>query len=154
MKLPLLLVSVFLAAAALPARPARAESNLYEIKKTEPKVATGAKGTASVTIATKGGWHMNAEAPIRVTLKPPAGISLTKPELERGDLAVSTAESARFDIPFAATEAGRKVINAQASFVICQESACKPVKETLALNIEVTPPTAAPTAKPKKHAQK
>ena len=141
MKLDLLKSLTAAAALALVLVPAaaRADGQLYEIKKSEPKVAAGAKGTASVTIATKSGWHMNAEAPITVSLTPPAGISVAKPKLGRGDLAQSTAESARFDIPFAASEAGQKVINVATSFVICQESACKPVKETLALNIEVTP---------------
>jgi hypothetical protein len=140
-----------LAVGALGAAPraARAEAPLYEIKKTEPKVAAGGKGTAAVTIAAKNGWHVNAEAPITVALTLPAGIAVTKAKLSRGDLAQSSAESARFDIPFQATEAGAKVIAAEARFVLCQESACKPVKETLALNIEVTPAAAA-AAKPKK----
>jgi hypothetical protein len=128
---------------ALFALAARAEGPLYEIKKIEPKVAAGAKATASLTIATKNGWHVNAEAPITVALTPPAGISVPKAKLVRADLAQSTAESARFDIPFEASEAGAKVITAEAKFVICQESACKPVKETLALNIDVAPAVAA-----------
>jgi hypothetical protein len=130
-------------ALCLLALPVRAEGPLYEIKKTEPKVTAGAKGTASVTIATKNGWHVNAEAPITVALAAPAGITVPKPKLSRGDLAQSTAESARFDIPFEATEPGAKVITGEAKFVICQETACKPVKETLALNIEVAPAGAA-----------
>jgi hypothetical protein len=149
MKLALSFTSAVVAAAVLFPGLARADAKLYEIKKTEPKVATGTKGTASLTIATKSGWHMNAEAPISVQLTPPAGISLPKPKLVRSDLAASTAESARFDIPFEATEAGQKVISGEARFVICQESACKPVKETLALNIEVTPAVADKAAAPK-----
>jgi hypothetical protein len=152
MKLTLSFTSAVLAAAVMFPGLARADAKLYEIKKTEPKVATGTKGTASLTIATKGGWHMNAEAPISLTLSQPAGISLPKPKFARADLAASTKESARFDIPFEATEAGPKVINAEAHFVICQESACKPVKETLALNIDVTPAVAdkaSPKAKKK-----
>jgi hypothetical protein len=146
---PALILALALAPLAAWTGIARADAKLYEIKKTEPKVASGAKGTASLTIATKGGWHMNAEAPISLKLTPPAGISVPKPKLGRADLASSTAESARFDIPFSATEPGQKVINAEAHFVICQESACKPVSETLALNIEVTPAGQA-SAKPKK----
>ena len=46
---------------------------LYEIKKTEPKVAVGATATASLTITAKAGWHVNAEAPITVALTAPAG---------------------------------------------------------------------------------
>ena len=125
---------------------ARADAPLYEIKKTEPKVTQGSKGTASLTIAARNGWHVNAEAPITVALTPPAGISVAKPKLSRGDLAQSSPDSARFDIAFEATEAGPKVIAAEAKFVMCQESACKPVKETLALNIEVKPATTAAAA--------
>ena len=148
----LALASLVLAAVALVAARAHADgSTYYEIKKDEPKVAPGAKAKASVTIATKNGWHVNAEAPITIALTPPAGITVPKPKLSRADLAASSAESARFDIPFEATEAGQKVISCEAKFVICQESACKPVRETLALNIEVAPAAAPPVpAKSKK----
>src|SRR5262245_40106029 len=122
-----------------------ASDNLYEIKKTEPKVAVGATGTASLTITAKSGWHVNAEAPITVALTPPAGVTVQKAKLTRADLAQSTQESARFDIPVSATEAGKKTINAEARFVLCQEQACKPVKETLALAVEITPAAAAPS---------
>ena len=130
-----------------------AADSLYEIKKTEPKVAVGATGTASLTITAKGGWHVNAEAPITVALTAPAGVTVQKAKLTRADLAQSTQESARFDIPVSATEAGKKTINAEARFVLCQEQACKPVKETLALAVDITPAetAAAPkaTKKPK-----
>ena len=128
---------------------ARAEDKLYEIKNTAPKVAVGAKATTSVTIATKNGWHVNAEAPITLSLTAPAGITLPKAKLVRADLAASTLVSARFDVPFEAGEAGAKVIAAEARFVICQETACKPVKETLSINVDVSAPAAAPKKKAK-----
>jgi len=121
---------------------ATAADALYEIKKTEPKVAVGATATASLTITAKSGWHVNAEAPITVALTPPAGVTLQKAKLTRADLASSSLESARFDIPVSATEAGKKTINAEARFVLCQEQACKPVKETLALALDITPAAA------------
>lgn len=120
-----------------------ASESLYEIKKTEPKVAVGATATASLTITAKAGWHVNAEAPITIALTPPAGVTVQKAKLTRADLAQSTQESARFDIPISATEAGKKTIAAEARFVLCQEQSCKPVKETLALAVEITPPAAA-----------
>ena len=116
-----------------------ASDALYEIKKTEPKVAVGATATASLTITAKSGWHVNGEAPISVALTAPAGVTLQKLKLTRSDLAQSTPEAARFDIPVSATEAGKKTINAEARFVLCQEQACKPVKETLALAVAVAP---------------
>ena len=126
---------------------ARAAESLYEITKVEPKVAVGGTGTASLTIKVKGGWHVNDEAPISLALTPAAGVTVKKAKLTRADLAASSKESARFDIPVSATEAGKKSIAAEAHFVLCQEQACKPVKETLTLAIEVTPPAAAAAAK-------
>ena len=124
---------------------------LYEIKKTEPKIAVGATATASLTITAKAGWHVNAEAPITVALTAPAGVTLPKAKLTRADLAHSSPDAARFDIPVSATEAGKKTINAEARFVLCQEQACKPVKETLALAVDVSPAVAAKeTKKPKR----
>jgi hypothetical protein len=138
-------ISLLAAAAALLASAsAHAEDKLYEIRKTEPKVAVGAKGAASVTIATLRGWHVNAEAPITLTVTPPAGLTVAKVKQARADLAASTQESARFDVAFEAAEAGPKVIGAEARFVICQEQACKPVKETLSLTIDVSAAAPAP----------
>ncbi len=132
---------------------ADAGDSLYEIKKTEPKVAVGTTGTASLTITTKGGWHVNAEAPISVALTAPAGVSVPKAKLSRADLAASSETSARFDIALSAIEAGKKTISAEARFVLCQEQACKPVKETVALLVEVTPLVAEKDA-PKKPKRK
>jgi DsbC/DsbD-like thiol-disulfide interchange protein len=144
---------LFGAAIVLAASAARADA-LYEVTKTEPKLAAGGTATATLTIKAKGGWHMNAEAPITLALTPAAGLTVPKQKLGRGDLAASSVDSARFDIPVSAAEPGKKSINAEARFVICQESACKPVKETLALALDVTPPspTAANTPAKKKKA--
>jgi hypothetical protein len=130
---------------------AYADAPTHEIRKTEPKVAAGGHASASLTIAAKNGWHVNAEAPITVTLKSSdAGLTVAKEKMTRADLAESTKDAARFDIPLscaADAAAGPKTINAEAKFVMCQESACKPVKETLALAIEVTPANAPLAAK-------
>ncbi len=137
-----LLLALALVGAAAPAARA-ADQALYEITKSDLKVAVGGTATTSLTIRVKGGWHVNGEAPISVALTPAAGLSVKKAKLTRADLAASTADSARFDIPVSATQPGRKTINAEAHFVICQEQACKPVKETLALAVDVTPAGAA-----------
>jgi len=151
-----LLLALFAVAFLVPT-VARAEEKLYEIKKTEPKVAVGAKAAASVTIAARSGWHLNAEAPISLALTVPAGVTVAKPKLGRSDLDASTEQSARFDVSFEASEAGAKVVTAEARFVLCQEQACKPVKETLSLNIEVAaaaPPPVPGKAKTKAKAKK
>src|SRR5260370_10187431 len=124
---------------------AAAQGVTYELTKTEPKVAVGARSSASLVIAARNGWHVNGEAPISVSLVAPDGLTLSKTKFSRGDLAESTQESARFEIPFEAATAGTKVLTAEARFVMCQESACKPIKETLSFSIEVSPAAPAPT---------
>jgi hypothetical protein len=147
---PRLVVWLSVAWLALPIVAAHADgAATHEIRKTEPRIAAGGQGSASLTIAAKNGWHVNAEAPITVSLSSAdAGLTIAKTKLGRADLAESTKDAARFDIPVScAAEAavGKKTITAEAKFVMCQESACKPVKETLALNVEVTLAAAAPT---------
>lgn len=137
-----LLLALALVGAAAPAANA-ADGALYEITKTDLKVAVGGTATTSLTIKVKGGWHVNGEAPISLALTPASGLSVKKAKLTRADLAASTADTARFDIPVSASEAGKKTINAEAHFVICQEQSCKPVKETLALAVDVSAPGAA-----------
>lgn len=127
---------------------ARADDAPFELKRADSKVAVGNKGTTSLTIVAKSGWHLNEEAPIRVTLTPDAGLKLDKDKLERPDLAARTQLEGRFDIGFVASEPGRKTINAEARFVLCQAEACKPVKEKVALAIDVSAP--APAAAKKK----
>jgi hypothetical protein len=123
--------------AALPVATAGAEDATYEIKKSAPRATVGVAATASVTVQGRNGWHVNQEAPITVHLKADPGIDLPKPKQGRSDLAQSSKESARFDIPFSATVVGKKTITAETRFVMCQEQACKPAKETVALEIDV-----------------
>jgi hypothetical protein len=117
---------------------ARAEET-YELKKSDVKATVGAKSTTSLTIAAKSGWHVNEEAPVWLKLLPEPGISVDKPKLNRPDLAQSTKDLARFDFAFTASEPGKKTINAEASFVMCQATTCKPVKEKLAFAVDVAP---------------
>jgi hypothetical protein len=114
---------------------ARAE-DIYELKKGDVKATVGAKSTTSLTIAAKSGWHVNEEAPMSLKLQADPGITIDKPRLSRADLAQQTKELARFDVAFTATEPGKKVINGEASFVMCQASTCKPVKEKVAFAVE------------------
>ena len=76
------------------------------------------------------------------SLTSPAGLTTSKAKLTRNDLTKNTKETAQFDIQVEASEAGKKVLNAETKFVLCQESACKPVKETVTFNLVVAPSVA------------
>ncbi len=139
----LLILSFALVPLAGAARSARAEEVSHEIQKAPTSAAPGVPGKAAVTVQGKNGWHVNENAPITLSAKADPGVDLPRPKLARADLAKSTKETARFEIPFTASESGKKTITAEARFVMCQEQACKPVKETVALEIDVAQPAAA-----------
>jgi hypothetical protein len=128
----------------------RAGDGSYEVSKTDASLTAGGKGKASVTISAKKGWHLNAEAPLTLKLLPAPGVEVDKAKLVRGDLALSNETSARFDVGMTAAEPGKKSIEAEAGFVLCQQDSCKPVKEKITLAVEVTPPATTATKRPSK----
>jgi hypothetical protein len=128
-----------------PTLPARADDS-YLVSKTDAVVTVGSKGKATVTIAAKKGWHLNAEAPLTLKLGTTPGLETDKAKLGRSDLAQSSETQARFDIAVTASEPGKKALEAEAGFVLCQEDACRPVKAKLTLAVEATPPEKAEKA--------
>jgi hypothetical protein len=122
--------------------PAQAEP-LHEVIAPPAQGRVGAKGRTAVTLTGKNGWHLNEQAPVTLKLTPSTGLAVDKQKLGRKDLVEDTKDRARFDIPFVASKSGPQTIEAEAAFVICQEAACKPVKEKVTLAVEV-----APAAKP------
>jgi hypothetical protein len=133
---------------------ARADELTHEVQKATTHATPGAPGKAAVTIQGKNGWHVNENAPITLNAKADPGVDLPKPKLARADLTQSTKETARFEIPFTASAAGKKTITAETRFVMCQEQACKPVKETVALDIDVADAPATPPAPGKSSSKK
>ncbi len=125
-------------------------SQEYEVTASGAKAGVGARGAAGLAIAGKNGWHLNEEAPLTVKLLPPTGMSVDKPKLGRADAAEASKDKARFAIGFTATTAGKAAIDAECSFVICQESACKPIKEKVSVPVEITALAAAPAPSPAK----
>ena len=126
-----------------------AADDSYAISKTDASLTAGTQGKASVTISAQKGWHLNAEAPLTLKVVPAAGVAVDKAKLGRGDLAVSNETTARFDIGLTASEPGKTAVEAEAGFVLCQESACRPIKEKLTLAVEAAAPAApgAPAGK-------
>jgi hypothetical protein len=129
------------------ARASAAEPAFYAIEKSAKDTTAGTASTASVAVVGKNGWHVNAEAPITLTLVADPGVTLAKGKLTRADLAETSLERARFDVAFTPSAPGKKKITGDARFVMCQEQACKPVKESVVLEVAVADTAAAPAGK-------
>jgi DsbC/DsbD-like thiol-disulfide interchange protein len=138
MRQPFAALALFVAAVCAPGA-SRADQATYELKKDEARATVGVKGKTSVTIAARPGWHVNEEAPLTMKLTPDPGIAVDKARLTRADLAQQSKEMARFEVAFTPSEPGRKTINCEASFVMCQATTCLPVKEKIALAVDVVP---------------
>ncbi len=134
-----LLALIGAAALTFAAPDARSADELHEVIAPPAQGRVGAKGRTVVTLTGKNGWHLNEAAPVTLKLTPSAGLAVDKPKLGRKDLVEDTKDRARFDIPFLAQKPGRQTIEAEASFVVCQEAACKPVKEKVTLAVDVSP---------------
>ena len=132
---------------------ARAADDAYEVKPSNVKATLGEKATATVAIATRKGWHLNAEAPLTLKLTPGPGITVEKPRLVRADLAASTDSTARFDVALLAAKPGHGDVQAEAGFVICQETLCRPIKEKVVIGIDARAP-GAPAKQPAKSRKK
>ena len=119
------------------ASSARADDT-YAIHETDVQTTVGSPAKAQVTITAKKGWHLNAEAPFTLKLTSAQGITLDKAKLVRADLALSTETSARFDIGLTATQPGTETVSGEAGFVLCQESACRPIRDKLSFAVTAT----------------
>jgi hypothetical protein len=137
-------------ALSLLASPAFAADDTFEVSKTDAVAPVGTKGKASVTITAKKGWHLNAEAPLTLKLTPAPGVAVDKPKLGRADLAKSEETTARFEVGLLASQPGKLTVDAEAGFVLCQETACRPVKEKLTLSIDTDAAKAGPGKRPSK----
>jgi hypothetical protein len=118
-----------------------AADGTYEITKTDAVGAIGSQTKTSVTVTAKQGWHLNHEAPFTLKFSTLAGVQTPKNKLTRPDLAVSTDTVARFDVPLTPTVAGPQKVEAEAGFVLCQDTACRPIKEKVSFMVEGTDST-------------
>jgi hypothetical protein len=142
--------AIAVVATLLIARASLAADDTYQVTTIDASATVGTKAKANVTISAKKGWHLNAEAPLTLKLTPTPGVEVDKPKLGRGDLALSTESTARFEVLLTASEPGKKAIAAEASFVLCQEESCRPIREKLTFAIDATEAKTSPVKKPAK----
>ena len=124
------------------AAPAWAESepdasSWYDFDISAPsKVAKGESGSVTVHITPKGAADIDKEAPIKLSLKPPSYVDMSKTELGRKEVKMN-GNNASFDVPFTAREAGKGSIEATVSFYICTDQICAHQERKASLPVAV-----------------
>lgn len=91
----------------------------------DPSYGAGKPSTVRLVLEARGGYHVNQDYPIRVDLRAPAAVKLTKATLEKADAAQFGEESARFDVGFSA-EPGAHELLADVDFAVCTKETCVP----------------------------
>jgi hypothetical protein len=115
-----------------------ADTDSYKVTLAAPdKLATGVKGTATLEIVPKKGWHLNDEFPYKLTVTPPAGAKVAKPEQVKKDTVAFSHQSMKWNIDFEASSGGDKAFAGKVKFAVCTETSCDPKKEELAFNVKV-----------------
>lgn len=133
---------------SVPAAPAPAEKKAEAPKQSvddtsfhlalesQPTYTSGQPGTVKLVLEARGGYHVNEDYPLRVDLKAPAAVKLTKGSLSKGDAAQIGQEQARFDLGFSA-EPGTHELLATVDFAVCTKETCVPDQRTVAVALKV-----------------
>ena len=97
----------------------------------------GQAGSVTVTLTTKGVFHINGQYPYRFkTASPPDGVSYPKPVLERAD-GQFAEKTATFKLPFVANHAGSFDVGGVLHMSVCSPNSCIVQKAPLDVSITV-----------------
>lgn len=97
----------------------------------------GEAGSFGIQLTPRGEYHVNEQFPLRVRPCAGEGVTLPSPELDNEDAAEHTEQTARFDVPFTASEAGEHRVSAVVDFAVCTPETCIPETRTVAVLLPV-----------------
>ena len=78
---------------------------------------------------------MNKTGPLSLKLTPPSGVELGAKVLKRKDLSSFSDAGATFKTTATRSADAPKEITGVAKFILCQETACRPVKQAVSFRI-------------------
>ncbi len=98
-------------------------------------VPAGGKGRLVLFIEPLQKVHVHPQAPLKIRIEAPAGLTFEKTELGHKDAVDPKAEAPRFEVPFTAAARGRHEAKADLDFFICSDSWC--VKQVRSVSFPV-----------------
>jgi hypothetical protein len=115
-----------------------AEGQGFTVDVTPPTAAAiGSESKARVVLRPTGGYHVNKEFPMILTVTAPSGVDVPKAKQQGADATKFEETEAVFDVPFTIKEAGDKAFAATFRFAVCTATTCDPKNEKLAWNVSV-----------------
>jgi hypothetical protein len=115
-----------LALAALAADPAADAGKSYRIETagSTTQVGVGQPGQLVLSIVPVEKIHVDARAPLKITLEATPGLKLAKTTLGKADPVDPKADGRRFEVPFVAEAAGKHEARAKLDFFVCSDQWC------------------------------
>jgi hypothetical protein len=89
-----------------------------------------------VHIVPRAGAHLSEEAPVTLTLSPPASLSLSKTKATKADVKFAGGGGS-LEVAFVAVESGKATIDAKLKFYICTEKTCAQQERAASLPVTV-----------------
>jgi hypothetical protein len=126
-----------------PAPPPTAPSNHAEGQgfvvdvQVPAEAAAGVETKAQVVLKPTGGYHVNKEFPIALTVTAPDGVAVAKPKQSAADAAKLEETGAVFDVAFTPKAAGALALAATFKFAVCTATTCDPKNTKLAWNVTI-----------------
>ncbi|KAB2892378.1 MAG: hypothetical protein F9K40_18650 [Kofleriaceae bacterium] len=93
----------------------------------------GGDAIARVVVNPGTGYKMNKDFPTKLTLEPPAGVTLSKTVFEPADAEKFDDHELAFAVKMTAQGAGEFTIPGTFKFAVCTETTCDPKKQKVAL---------------------
>ena len=115
-----------------------ADTESYTVSLASPaKVVKGAQTTMTIEVKPKTGWHLNQDYPTRLTVKPPAGVTVSKDKQGKGDAVAFAEDHGAWKVSFTAAAPGDDAFTGMLKFAVCTPTSCDPKKQDLGWTVKV-----------------
>lgn len=126
------------AVAAATAGKTIADTESYIVSLASPaKVVKGAQTIMTIEVKPKTGWHLNQDYPTRLTVNPPAGVSVSKDHQGKGDAVAFAEDHGAWKVSFTAASPGDEAFKGVLKFAVCTATSCDPKKQDLGWTVKV-----------------
>ncbi len=115
-----------------------ASTPTYVVTVDAPAGAAGKDGAVKVIVRPKTGWKINLDFPTRLTIEPPADVSVAKKSQKKADaVEFSEKKGATWNVSYKPNSAGNKKFSGELRFAVCTDVTCDPKRASLAFAVDV-----------------
>jgi hypothetical protein len=95
--------------------------------------AAGSEATAAIKVVPAAGYHVSTDFPMKLTLQPPAGVTLAKSVLAKADADQLTEQGLALSVKATAAQPGTYEIKGCFMVGVCDKDSCHPKKQPITI---------------------